>query len=265
MNTSEEMDIEIEYSKPWVKRSNFRPAPGKNEALEEILFEVESCIFNPSNTRRVKYNLSKEEKLCLNDLSKWNMDSKNLRMFRIQYKGSRLVVELKERYERKMLDYLEDVSIFQDNDEDQCQENEKKVSDWVRKWENQEQLGGEEAEWILSSETRPAKACANIKTHKEEWPYRYIKSCNQTAIEKLARWVEYRLKSLSRQHPTYLRDIKHFLYFLEKLNEEQGPYKMNEITMLCRNVSNFYPSFDTKMFGFRQTTVVDQEIQLSIS
>ena len=47
-------------------------------------------------------------------------------MFRIQDKGSRLVVELKERYKRKMLDYLEDVSIFQENDENQCQANEKK-------------------------------------------------------------------------------------------------------------------------------------------
>ena len=51
--------------------------------------------------------------------------------------------------------------------------NEKKVNDWVRKWENQEQLGGEEAEWIISSKTKPAKVYANIKTHKEGWPYRY--------------------------------------------------------------------------------------------
>ena len=167
-------------------------------------------------------------------------------MFRIQDKGSRLVVELKETYNKKMLNYLEDVSIFQENHEDQCQVNEKKVNDWVRKWENQEQLGGEEAEWILSSKTKPAKVYANIKTHKEGWPYRYIISCNQTAIEKLAHWVEYQLKSLSRQHPTYLKDTKHFLSFLEKLNEEQGPFKMNEITMVCRDVSNFYPSCDTK-------------------
>ena len=109
-------------------------------------------------------------------------------------------------------------------------------------------MGGEEVEWILSSRARPAKAYANIKTHKEGWPYRYIISCNQTAIEKIARWVEYQLTSLSRQHPTYLKDAKHFLSFLEKLNEEQGPFKMNEITMVCRDVSNFYPSCDKKKF-----------------
>ena len=100
-------------------------------------------------------------------------------MFRIQDKGSRLVVKCKERYKRKMLDYLEDVSIFQENGEDQCQANMKKVNDWVRKWEYQEQLGGEKAEWILTSKTRPAKAYANIKTDKEGWRYRYIISCNR--------------------------------------------------------------------------------------
>ena len=67
-------------------------------------------------------------------------------MFPIQDKGSTLVVELNERYKRKMLDYLENVSIFQDNEEDECQANKKKVNDWVRKWENQEQLGFEKVE-----------------------------------------------------------------------------------------------------------------------
>ena len=38
---------------------------------------------------------------------------------------------------------------------------------------------------------------ANIKIHKKTWPYRYIVSCNNSAIEKLAQWVEYQLKSLA--------------------------------------------------------------------
>ena len=74
-------------------------------------------------------------------------------MFRIKYKGSRLVVILKERYKRKMLDYQEDVSMFQENGEGQCQTNEKKVNDWVRKWEIQEQLGGEKADFNIKNKT----------------------------------------------------------------------------------------------------------------
>ena len=63
---------------------------------------------------------------------------------------------------------------------------------------------------------------------------------------KLARWVEYQLKSLSRRHPTYLKDTKHLLSILKKLNEDQGPFKMNEIIKVCKDVRNFCPCCDTK-------------------
>lgn len=225
--------------------SEFKPTPGKSEALEEFITELELYLFDPSNMRKVKYNMTKEERDCLKELSKWNKDEMCPRMFRIQDKGSRLVVESKERYRKKMLEYLEDISIFKENEEEQTETNEKRVNNWVKKWDRREQLGSEETEWIACAKTRPAKVYANIKTHKDTWPYRYIISCNNTAIEKLARWVEFHLKSLARQHPTYLKDTKHFLNFIETYNEEQGPFKENELLMVCRDISNFYPSCDT--------------------
>ena len=86
----------------------------------------------------------------------------------------------------------------------------------------------------------------NIKACKENWPYRYIISCNQSAIEKLAQWVEFQLKYLPRQHSTYLKDTKHFLKFIEEINEEQGPFKENEIIMVSRDIKNFHPSCETR-------------------
>ena len=115
-----------------------------------------------------------------------------------------------------------------------------------KKWERREQLGTEEVVWISDVRSLPAKVYANIKTHKDGWPYRYIVSWNQTVIENLARWVEYQLKYLSRKHSTYLKDTKHFLSFIEDLNEKEGPFKPNEITVLCRDISNFYPSCNTR-------------------
>ena len=70
-------------------------------------------------------------------------------MLRIQDKGSQLVSESKETYHRKMLNYLEDTSIFREDHEDQCEINERKVNDWVNKWNREEQLGEEEGNWIL--------------------------------------------------------------------------------------------------------------------
>ena len=64
-------------------------------------------------------------------------------------------------------------------------------------------------------------ASKSIKTHKEGCPYRYIISCNQTAIENHARWAEYQLNYLSRKHSTYPKHTKHFL---ADINEKEGPF-----------------------------------------
>ena len=84
-----------------------------------------------------------------------------------------------------MLQYLEDICVFREDGEDQSRENEEKVNNWVTKWEREEQISTEEAEYIICGNTKPAKVYANIKTHNKTWPYRYIVSCNNSAFEKL--------------------------------------------------------------------------------
>ena len=111
-------------------------------------------------------------------------------MFRIQDKGSRLVLEWKDKYREKMLSYFENLSIFQEETKDPSERNKARVVERARKWNFQEKIGDEELEWITISGVRPGKTYANIKTHKADWPYRYIISSIGTAIENLARWVE---------------------------------------------------------------------------
>ena len=165
-----------------------------------------------------------------------------------------------------MLNYLEDTSIFREDHEGQCEINERKVNDWVNIVRREEQLGEEEGNWILCSKTRPTKIYANIKAHTENWPYRYIISCNQSVIEKLAQWVEFQLKYLARQHSTYLKDTKHFLNFTEEINEEQGPFKENEIIMVNRDIKNFYPSCETrKCLSAVESVLPNRRFQCSLS
>ena len=123
--------------------------------------------------------------------------------------------------------------------------NEEKVNNWVKKCEREEQIGTEEAEYIICGNTKPAKVYANIKTHKKTWLYRYIVTCNNSTIEKLAQWAEYQLKSLERQHPAYLKETKHLLKFIEDLNDQQGPFQKEQVIMISRDIENFYPSCET--------------------
>ena len=41
-----------------------------------------------------------------------------------------------------------------------------------------------------------------------------------------------------------MKDTKHFLNFIEDLNENQDPFKKDEIIMVSRDIENFYPSCD---------------------
>ena len=59
-------------------------------------------------------------------------------MPRINPLAMKLMLKLMERYKEKMLLYLEDISVFREDGEDQSGENEEKVNNWVTKWEREE-------------------------------------------------------------------------------------------------------------------------------
>ena len=127
------------------------------------------------------------QRKALKALGTWNKDPSNPRMFRIQDKGSRLVIEWKHKYKEGILKYLEDINFFKEESDNPCNRNLQKVKNWTVKWYDECQIGEEEREWITSVNSKPAKIHANIKTHKRNWPYRYIISCIGTPIENLAK------------------------------------------------------------------------------
>ena len=159
---------------------------------------------------------------------------------------SRLVLEWKDMYREKILSYIEDISIFNEETGDPSEINKARVVEWAKKWNFKENIGDEELEWITSSGVRPGKAYANIKTHKADWPHRYIISSIGTAIENLARWVEFHLKVLARQHPTYIQHTGRFLQYIEDLNEMRGPFEPNSVLLVSRDIKDFYPSCNTE-------------------
>ena len=225
--------------------STFKPVPGQNESLELFISEVENHLFF-SKERNVKDNMTPEQRKALKSLSSWNKDPKCPRIFQIQDKGSRLVIEWKENYMKQMLKYLENISIFKEEEENPTLQNLKRIQEWTNKWHSEEQIGEEEKDWIETGGSKAAKIQGNIKTHKLNWPYRYIISCNGTPIENLAKWVEVYLKSLARQHPAYIKDTGHFLQYIEDLNTLKGPFNTDKILLVARDIQNFYPSCDTQ-------------------
>ena len=76
--------------------------------------------------------------------------------------------------------------------------------------------------------------------------YRYVISARETAVEKLARWSEFKLKSHARKHPAYLKDTTDFLKCIEDINVRKGPFDEMKTVLATRDVENYYPSCDTQ-------------------
>ena len=85
----------------------------------------------------------------------------------------------------------------------------------------------------------------NVKTHKENWPYRFIMSSRGTVTERLAKWLEYQLKPFAKIHDAYIKDTKSFLLYLEHLNSTRAPFR-EETKLISWDVKDFYPNCNTK-------------------
>ena len=88
---------------------------------------MENGLLNPSNIRKPRNNLNKNEKSALKEIKYW--DDK---VIRVQDKGSRFVV-LSNGYESKVQHQIERSS-FTVTDIDYRKDFKEKVNSWISKW-----------------------------------------------------------------------------------------------------------------------------------
>ena len=105
----------------------YRSKETKCKSLELFIEAMENGLFNPSNIRKPRNNLNKNEKSALKEIKYW--DDK---VIRVQDKGSRFVV-LPNDYESKVQHQIERSS-FTVTDIDYRKDFEEKVNLWISKW-----------------------------------------------------------------------------------------------------------------------------------
>ena len=71
-------------------------------------------------------------------------------------------------------------------------------------------------------------------------------SSKGTAMENLARWIEYQLEPFAQLHQAYIRDTKSFLLHLEEINRTRAPFGP-KTKLISWDIKNYYPSCDTEM------------------
>ena len=120
-NISSEGEGIIELSEPWKPKSKFDPPKTDNPDLELFLDIMEKELLNPKKEKRIQDNLKDTERTALYSLAKYNKDIRSKTLIRTQDKGSRLVMERKERYITEMFSYLNNKRTFREDELDQSE------------------------------------------------------------------------------------------------------------------------------------------------
>ena len=213
--------------------------------MEEYLITVRNKLFDPTNFNRIQDNMNPAQRIALNELHTWNSDEANPRTFRCQDKGARLVIDFKERYHEKINHYLDDKTVFREDNRDLTAENKIKVNQWAEKWYGRNEIPLEVKELVVPDKPHPAITHANVKTHKQNLPYRHIISGIGTATERLAIWAEQQLKIYACEHKAFLKNTTSFLKFIDDVNIMMGPLDEHLAVLTTRDIENFYPSCST--------------------
>ena len=202
-------------------------------------------LLNPKKENRVQDNLKNTEREALYCLASYNRNIKPKNLIRTRDKASTLVIECKKRYIKEMFSYLSNKETFQEDESDQSKMYQHKVNNWTKSWEHN--LTKEEIRWINKKDIKSGKVYANVETHKENNPYRFIVSAKGTAIENLDHWIEYQLKELSRRQPAYLQDTRHFLSYIDDVIKEHGPFDREKLWLINKDLVKYYPSCGTEI------------------
>ena len=168
------MEFEFVGPTPWKKNSEFEPQAGENETVQEFLDAAYKDLFDPKKRRYVKGNSSREERGSLREFMGWNRNRNNPRVIRVEDKGSRFVVDWKTDHFERCDEYIGDTTTFRSDDRDLSEEHAVEVKRWAEKWESNDVLSSEEANWVGIDNPKPARLYANIKTHNNGWPIRFI-------------------------------------------------------------------------------------------
>ena len=128
-----------------------------------------------------------EERDSLKRICRWNKEYDNPRVVRVEDKGSSFVIDWRSKYLKECSEFIADQSTFSEDDKDVSEDNRDKVTQWASKWRKEGVISAEEEDWVKVNDPKPARRYANVKTHKDNWPYRFILSSKGTATERLAR------------------------------------------------------------------------------
>ena len=201
---------------PPAKTSKFAPLYRSKKTdskdLEMFIKKIEKDLFNPENVKKVRHNLSKNEKAARKDIRNYDKN-----VVRVQCKGSRFVVLDNEDYVKKV-EHQINRSSFQRLEYDPTKSFEVKVNTWVEKWSQMNILDQKWKSYIQTERSTSGKMYGLIKTHKNDNPARIITSGCNTTVESISIFVEKILNDIASNFPSRIKDTGPMLDIIDEIN-----------------------------------------------
>ena len=119
---------------PWYKRTD-RIAPNGNYQLETGLERLREHLFNPDNRRRVRDNLTHDQREAIDKLR--NLPNTSNAQVSFEDKGSRFVIRNLNYQDRVIMDQLADVTQFDEVIDDPTQHVVRRIENFCEKWKSE--------------------------------------------------------------------------------------------------------------------------------
>ena len=198
---------------------------------------MENNLFNPSNIRKHRNNLNKNERLALKERKSWDDEG-----ILVQDKGSRFAVLSNNDYESKVQHPI-DRSSFTETDIEYSKNLKEKVNSMIWKWGSKREIYNNWKRFITPTISTSWRMYGLIKTHKVNNPVRVITSGCNTAIEGLSIYIDHVLFELPESMPSRIKDSKHLLDIFDNINSVF--LKANAI-LVTFDIDNVFSNIDSK-------------------
>ena len=211
-------------------KGTWAPPNGRDAALDAFISAVENDIMS-SKPRPIRNNLSRKERKALTTLRK-----RTDIVIKPADKGSGTVIMDHSWYVNECDRQLNDTKYYQKQSSDLTNRVQERVKEYSTRLHKDNLIDSETLKYLSStSEPKAGRFYILPKIHKQGNPGRPIISSNGHPTERISEFVNYHLKPLVQNLPSFIKDTTHFLLQLQKL----GPLPDNAL-LVTLDVSSLY-------------------------
>ena len=205
------------------------PPSGQDQNLDAYCNQTENIILNEAERHLNKQNITKKERLALEDLKN---DPEII--IKPADKGGKIVIMNTTDYETECLRQLNNNEVYVETAPIRLKEINKEIDNTIRNYGARGLIEDEICAKLTNNRAQIPAFYILPKIHKEGNPGRPIVSGINCPTERISLYVDQTIRPYVKQIPSYIKDTNHLLQMLEEVDIEEGD-------MLCTlDVSSLY-------------------------